>query len=410
MDEPRLMRASARAQLGAIALVQVLVMTLWFSMSAVVPAVQAEWQIPSASTGWLTTSVQLGFVAGALASAVLNLADRIPPHFLLAGSALVGAAINAAVTVFANGLTTAIVLRFLTGVVLAGVYPVGMKLMTTWFTRQRPLALGVLIGALALGSAVPHLVGGLGSAAWRPVLIVSSLLAVVGALLCLFLVRPGPGLAPTPPLQLRSVARIFSDRVQLRINLGYLGHMWELYALWTWLPLFLSASLTAWDAQADHRLLVGVLAFAGVGIAGAVGCVVGGRAGVRRGPLPVARLAMVVSACCCVLSLVVFGSSPLLLVPFVLIWGAAVIADSGQFSTALSQVTDPRYVGTALTVQTAMGFVITLITIHLVPIIVDLTDWRYALAILTLGPLVGSVALTNLNPTPVRGPAVKGIS
>lgn len=384
---------SSRGQLALIALVQVLAMALWFSASAVIAPLREDWSISAEGAGWLTTSVQCGFVVGALLSALLNIADRVPPHVLLAAAAVAGAIANASVVVFSSGLDSAIPLRFLTGLALAGVYPVGMKLMTTWFHADRSFALGVLVAALTLGSAMPHLFSGWSSLSWKPVLVASSVLALVSAVVAASLIRPGPYASPSAPISPGYALNLFRDRQSRLINFGYFGHMWELYAMWAWLPSFVAASLAAWRTSADRPVAVAVISFVAIGMCGAVGCVCGGRLGVRHGAIPVARYAMLISGACCLLSAAVFGAHPVLLVSLLMIWGVTIIADSAQFSTALSHVVDPRYVGTALTIQTAVGFALTVVTIQGLPYVVDLTGWRFAFVVLSIGPLLGATSM-----------------
>ncbi len=386
----------ARRQLWYIALVQVLAMSLWFSASAVSSSLADEWGLTSTGQSLLTTSVQLGFVAGALASAVLNLADRVPPHALMSGAAVAGAGLNAALAMFSDGLGSALVLRFLTGVALAGVYPVGMKVMTTWFARGRGLALGIMVGALTLGSATPHLIRSAESLSWRPVLGTASALAALAGVIALGLVRTGPHGTASPPFDPRYVVRMFGDRRQRLINAGYLGHMWELYALWAWLPTFAAASLATRQLPLADSSTVAWMVFASMGLAGASGCVLAGRAAGRMGSLRVARGALVTSGLCCLLSPVFFGAHPAVLLVLLLVWGASVIADSAQFSSALSEAADDGYVGTALTAQTALGFTLTIVTIQLVPLVADLTGWRFALVFLAVGPALGTWSTSRL--------------
>ncbi|KAA5826019.1 MFS transporter [Saccharopolyspora hirsuta] len=379
-------------QLGLIAAMQVLAMAMWFSASAVVPGLRAAWHISDLQAVWLTASVQVGFVLGAVTSAALNLPDRFPPQRVAALSALGAAAATAAVPLLADGFWPAVLCRLCTGFFLAGVYPVGMKLMASWFgSTGRGLALGVLIGALTAGSALPHLINGLGTLAWQGVLLTAAAIGVAAAVLAAALVRPGPhlsgGAAHHRP---RYALEMFRERGPRLANLGYFGHMWELYALWTWLPAFVGAS------TGSAQSTVGLLSFAAIGIAGVVGCLLAGWGADRFGRAPAAGAALVVSGACCVLSPLVFGASWPLLVGLLLVWGAAVIADSGVFSTALSEVADARYIGTALTAQTAIGFLITVVTINLVPVIAGLTGWRYAFLVLAPGPLLGALAMRAL--------------
>ena len=358
-----------RRQLALLAVVQVLALSLWFSASAVVPALRADWGLGMQGGIWLTAIVQIGFAAGAVVSAVLNLADRIAPPLLIGASALLGALATVAVALWSRDATSAVPLRFLVGFALAGVYPVGMKIVVSWFPRTRGVALGVVIGALTLGSALPQLLSAVGPPAWRGVLLAAAGLAVLGALVSVLLVRVGPDARPSPPLEPRYVLRMFADRRQRLVNLGYFGHMWELYALWAWLPTYVAASYAAWRAGADGRGAVGLTSFAAIGLAGAFGCVLAGRLADRHGRALVAGTAMLVSGGCAVASVLVFGAHPVVFVALLLVWGAAVIADSAQFSAALSEVADPRYVGTALTAQTAIGFLLSVLTIQVLPLL-----------------------------------------
>jgi MFS family permease len=387
-------------QLALIALVQVLAMALWFSASAVVPALRAEWGVSSREATALTVAIQLGFVTGALASALVNLADRVRLPLIIAASAALGAAATGSLAALADGLASAIPLRFLTGCALAGVYPVGMRLMASWFERRRGFALGVLVGALTLGSALPQLINGATTLPWRGVLAASAALALCAAAVAIALLRVGPHAAPAPPFAPGYVVHMFRDRRQRLVNLGYLGHMWELYALWTWLPVYVAASYAAWRAGADTRLAVGATGFAAIGLAGAAGCLAAGRLADRHGRAETTIAAMAVSAACCLLAAAAYGLHPALVVPLLLVWGAAVIADSAQFSAALTEIADRRYVGTALTAQTAAGFLLTIVTIQALPALADLVGWRAAMPLLALGPLAGTAAMAALRRDP----------
>ena len=378
-------------QRALIAVVQVLGLAVWFSASAVVPALREAWGVSAAAAVWLTASVQLGFVLGAVASTALNLADRVPPHRLMAAGAVCAAACTAVFAAAAHGLGTAIPLRFATGVCLAAVYPVGMKLTASWAPPAgRGRAFGILIGALTLGSALPHLIGGLADLPWRGVMATAAGCAVAGAVVALLLVRPGPLFATGAPPYPRYALRMFAERGPRLVNLGYFGHMWELYALWTWLPTFLIAGETARTGRAGDTAL---LAFLAIGVAGVAGCLLGGWAADRFGRPAAAVSALVVSGACCLVSPLFFGAAPVWVAALGVVWGAAVIADSGVFSTSLSEVADPRYVGTALTAQTAIGFALTVVTIQLVPVLAGVTGWQWAFWLLVPGPLAGALAM-----------------
>jgi len=379
-----------RWQLGLVALVQILVLALWFSASAVAPALRAEFALSGAQAGWLTATVQVGFAVGAVGSALVNLADRIRPNVLITLSALVGVAATAALALIAHDAWTVLALRLLTGVTMAGVYPPGMKIVVSWFPNARGAALGLLVGALAVGSAAPQLINGLSSLPWRGVLLTASVLALVGAAVSLLLVRSGPAMRPARVPDPRYALRMFRDPRQRLVNLGYFGHMWELYALWSWLPAYLAAS------NAVHgRLGIGVAAFVVAGLYGLVGCLVAGLWADRRGRAHVAMVAMLLSAGCGLASVLVFDN-PVLFLVVLAAWGATAVADSAQFSAALTEVADQEYVGTALTAQTAIGFLVSVLTIQALPALADLVGWRLAVPLLAIGPLLGAAAMARL--------------
>ncbi|MDI3417793.1 MFS transporter [Streptomyces luteolus] len=385
---------NAVAQRAVIAAVQVLGLAVWFSMSAVVPSLRTEWGLGSTGAVWLTASVQLGFVTGALTSAALTLADRLPPQRLLAIGSALASACTVLLAVTVDQAATAFPLRFLTGMCLAAVYPVGMKLMASWSGRaERGRNMGVLIGALTLGSTLPHLIAGLGSLPWRGVLLAAAAAGALASVVASAFLRVGPHAAPAAPAgNPRYALTMFTERRPRLANLGYFGHMWELYALWTWIPAYLSATAGAGRLPGS----VGTAVFLTMGIGGVVGCLLGGWGADRFGRPSAAMAALLVSGLCCLLSPLIVDASPELLFAFCAVWGAAVIADSGVFSTSLSEAVDPRYVGTALTAQTAIGFALTVVSIQLTPLLADAFGWRYALLLLAPGPLAGAVAMRAL--------------
>ncbi len=378
-------------------------MTLWFAASAVVPQLTTEWNLSEGQRSWMTMSVQIGFVVGALLSAVVNLPDRVSARCLVAVSALAGAAFNAAIALFDPDPDVALVMRFLTGVAMAGVYPPGMKLAISWCREDRGLGIGLLVGALVLGSACPHLLNGLslfgtaGMPPWRGALLASSVMAVAGALIVGLFFREGPARTQSAPFDWRFVGRAFAHRPTRLANLGYFGHMWELYAMWTWVPILLLKSFESGGRSASAARLAG---FATIAV-GAAGSVVAGVFADRIGRTKVAIWSLVVSGTCALFA-GAFYSSPVLLTALCLVWGFAVVADSAQFSAAVSELTDPRYVGTALALQTSLGFLLTLLTIRLVPTIAahPSIGWERVFMILALGPAFGIWSMLKLRQSP----------
>lgn len=386
--------------LAVLAVAQLLAMAPWFSASAVSPALARVWSLSATTTAWLTISVQLGFVAGALVSAVLTLADRLSARRLVAVSAGLAAAATLGVAASPTA-SLAIVCRILTGAALAGVYPPAMKIAAGWFKEGRGLAIGILVGALTLGSASPHLVRwAVAPAAWRLVLIVAALSAVLGGLLVLLVPGDGPFTAPSPPFSLAAAPRILKDRAALLANLGYLGHMWEVYAMWTWMAVFVAASEHARrGSDVDVTSLAAFVTFGVIG-SGAIGCWLGGRYADRWGRTVVTSVAMVISGTCALLVGALFAAPLAALVPLLVVWGITVVADSAQFSAAVSELAPRDYVGTALTLQTSLGFLLTCATIYLLPTIAGRIGWRWSMSVLAIGPALGVWAMLALRRRP----------
>ena len=383
---------SRYSALTLIAFALLLAMGLWFGVSAVAPQIAAEWQLDRDETTWLTLAVQLGFVAGTLLSATLNLPDIVRARHLVVICAVLGALTNALLAWKIDSITPAIVLRVLTGVFLAGVYPPAMKIVASWFHNGRGFALGVLIGALTLGKASPYLVNVFGSDSWRINAGLASLLAMVGAVIFLWFVKDGPYALPNQPFDVTQITRVFSNRGVRLANFGYFGHMWELYAMWAWVPVMIRQSVIV---SGDSQRLAEAASFAVIG-AGAVGCVVAGLIADRIGRPLVAAAAMAGSGACCLTIGLLYGKAPVVLLLVAGFWGATVVADSAQFSACVTEFADPRYIGTALTLQTCIGFLITTLSIGMMPGIVELVGWRWAFAFLAPGPILGIVAMMRL--------------
>ena len=386
-----------RRMLLIIALSEFLGMSVWFSASAVIPALTADWHLVGSDQAWLTMSVQVGFVVGAFASSLFNVADYVPGHLLFAASSVLAALATALIPFLAIGLTMTLVLRFFTGLLLAGVYPVGMKIVTTWTLEDRGFGIGVLVGALTLGSAAPHLINALGGIkSWQPVLYIAATLAFLGGAITLLFVHEGPYRTPFRQFNWKYVGQIFRKRDLFLANLGYLGHMWELYAMWAWIPIFLFKSL---ELNRIQPVWASVAAFAVIGIGGA-GSIVAGYLADRVGRTTITMASMAISGLCALTAGFLFGGNPTLLILLCLVWGFAVVADSAQFSACVTELCQTEYIGTALTLQTSIGFLLTLVTIRLIPVLVDVVGWSWAFAFLSIGPAVGVIAMGMLRSLP----------
>lgn len=385
--------------LGLLALAELLGMSLWFTGSAIAPQLQREWSLTGSQVGWLTGAVQLGFVAGTATIAVLNLADILPSRLLFAVAAVLGAACNAAL-LSADGFRVALATRFACGFCLAGVYPPAMKMISTWFKSRRGLAVGTIVGALTVGKATPYLVHAFPGAGIPAIVLAGSVSALVAATLVGLGYRDGPYPFPPRPFSWSLVATVARERQWRLATAGYLGHMFELYSYWTWIPAFLIASAAAHDVRAGTMggarfELVSLLAFGTIAIGG-IGCIWGGLVADRIGRERLVIIALAASGACALLIGLTFGRSWWLLAPIALAWGFFVVADSAQFSVLVTESVPPHAVGTALMVQTSLGFLLTTVTIQLVPPVVNAVGWAWAFPILAVGPAAGIAAIRRL--------------
>ncbi len=403
MTDRRLESRRAAFALLLLSVAVVLGLSVWFAASAAAPRLQHRWGLDPSRAGWLTSLVQLGFVAGTLTAAVLNLADIVPARRYFSTSTAAAALANAAMLVVPD-YGWALISRFATGFFLAGVYPPAMKMAATWFRTGRGLAIGTVVGALTLGKSTPYLVDALGGAGIEWIVASTSTCGMLGAALVAIGYRDGPHAFPRRPFSWGLVGEVIRDREWRLATGGYLGHMWELYAFWTWIAAWVAAS------SATHAgLTVGtpagsgakLAAFAAIAI-GALGCVWGGRVADRIGYGPLTIRAMLVSGSCALAVGLLYGASLVLLLPLILVWGFFVIADSAQFSALVTEVVEPYAVGTALTLQVSLGFLLTTATIQLVPWISNLVGWRWSFAILAIGPAFGIASIRRLSGAETR--------
>lgn len=399
--------ASRWPVLAILSVAIVLSLTTWFSATAITPELKREWHLSPFVLAWLTIGVQIGFVCGALAASLVNLPDIVRLNRLMALSALVAAAANLSL-LMQHGPVGIVAARVVTGFALAGVYPPALKLVSTWFNRDRGLALGIVVGALTLGSSMPHLFRSLSAAVdWRFVVKMSTLATSIGAVLFFLFAREGPYPFARAVFNPRQAGAVFRDRNLLLANLGYFGHMWELYAMWAWLLVYVNASLAAQQVSAAGR--ASLLTFAAIAT-GALGCILGGILSDRIGRTATTAAMMIVSGSCALTIGLAFDGPPWLFITILIVWGISIVGDSAQFSATITELSDQRFVGTALSVQLGLGFALTVVAIWLLPLMADsLGSWRWAFLMLVPGPLIGAFAMLLLRRSPASARLANGM-
>ncbi len=405
-DPPDADRPRDRARaLTLLSVTLVFSMSTWFSASAVIPQLREAWHLSPTAAAWLTIAVQVGFVCGALASSLVNLSDIVAPrHVILIAS--VGAATANLALLAAGGAAAGIPLRLATGFFLAGIYPPALKLMASWFRVGRGRALGVLVGALVVGNALPHLINGLGGLRWSVVIVATSALTLAGGLITELAVRDGPFPFPAAVFDPRQAARVLASRGVRLASFGYFGHMWELFAMYAWFLAFFSDHLSRRGGGSGAAAAYGTFAVIAIG---GVGCWIGGVLSDRWGRTRTTALMMALSAVCAAGIGFLFAAPSWLVLAVGLFWGFTVVADSAQFSTMVMELADQAYVGTAVALQLAIGFTLTVATIWLIPLLVGAVGWRWAFAALAPGPLLGVVAMLRLKASPDAGRIAGGL-
>ena len=381
--------------LGLLTAALVLGISTWFSATAVIPQLSDEWNLSASAQAWLTISVVLGFVLGALFSSAFNVADRVRPQVVMLVGAW-GAGLANLALIWVDGAIPGILLRLLTGFFLAGVYPPSFKLISTWFRRGRGMALGLLAAGIILGNALPHLANALGGVAWENVILATSAMSLLGGVFA-YVVKDGPFPFPASAFDPRQVGLVFTNRGVRLASIGYFGHMWELFAMAAWFLVFFRDHLVTVDQ--DPLPMAAFVTFAAIAM-GSLGSWLGGLVADRWGRTKFTISMLAISGTCSIAIGLFFEGATWPIVLIGLLWGLTVVADSAQFSAMVTETGDQSYVGTALTMQMAIGFTISAATIWIVPLFEEVVGWRWAFSILAIGPVVGIAAMVRLRGLP----------
>ena len=369
-------------------------MTTWFSMTAVLSEVASIWKLSSTSESLITIAVQAGFVVGSLFMVVLNLPDRISSPLLFFGASILAGLTTIVTALFVNDFASALTFRFITGIALAGVYSPGLKLISSWFKIRRGMALGLIVGALALGSATPHIFDSFELPSWRLVLVATGIIAISAGILILAFVPEGPYLSQKSDFDPRAIFKIIRNRNVRFVNFGYFGHMWELYAMWAWFSVFAMRSLQE-SGSMDPSIIASLLTFT-VLASGAMGSWLGGVIADKFGRENLILWSLGISGSMAFLIGFTFGGPPLLIWLLGIVWGISSTADSAQFNALITEHSDKHLVGTTLTLQLAVGYTLTIIAIWFVPIFESLVGWQFVFWLLVPGPIIGFISMYRL--------------